>query len=126
MSKRTSPKRQPAAAAPISTPPSAGAVASRRWLVAVGLAAAAFIAYFPALNAPFGFDDVPSIQTNWSIRQAWPLWTALHPPSGDLAVSGRPIVNYSLALNYGANRLLGVDQRPDPFGLHKTIGYHVV
>ena len=35
-----------------------------------------------------------------------------------VAVSGRPVVNYSLALNYAVNRWLGVDPS-------RTSGYHV-
>ncbi len=36
------------------------------------------------------------------------------------------MVNYSLALTYAINEALGVDQRPDPYGPNKTVGYHVV
>ncbi|MEP6618239.1 MAG: tetratricopeptide repeat protein [bacterium] len=42
-----------------------------------------------------------------------------------MAVSGRPVVNVSLALNYALNSALGVDQRPDPLGPNKTIAYHL-
>jgi tetratricopeptide (TPR) repeat protein len=41
-------------------------------------------------------------------------------------VAGRPVVRASLALNYAINRLLDVDQRQDPDGPRKTIGYHLL
>ena len=49
----------------------------------------------------------------------------LLPPS-QTAVAGRPLVNVSLALNYAINDALGVDQRSDPDGPNKTVGYHVL
>ena len=63
---------------------------------------------------------------NATIRTLWPASIALRPPNGDLAVSGRPTVNYSLAVNYAINSWLDVDQRPDPDGPNKTVGYHLV
>jgi tetratricopeptide (TPR) repeat protein len=98
---------------------------SRIW-IAIVIAGATSIAYAPALRAPFGFDDEPSIQKNVTIRSLWPASIPLRPPKGDLAVSGRPIVNYSLAVNYAMNRRLHVDQRPDPDGPNKTLGYHLI
>jgi tetratricopeptide (TPR) repeat protein len=71
------------------------------------LAAVAFV-YFNALSAPFVFDDIRSIPENASIRQL--NTAALTPPPG-LTVSGRPVVNLSLAVNYAVDRL-------DPRGYH--------
>ncbi len=34
-------------------------------------------------------------------------------------------MNYSFALNYALNEQLGVDQRPDPDGPYKTLGFHL-
>lgn len=90
------------------------------------MAVTVVIAYAPALRAPFIFDDEASIQKNLSIRELWPPGAALHPPDGDLAVSGRPVVNYSLALNYAINRRLDVDQRADPYGPNKVVSYHIL
>lgn len=104
---------------PIATP-------FRRIWLAIAFAAATLIAYAPAIAAPFVFDDVQSIEKNVSIRQLWPASIPLQPPKGDLAVSGRPVVNYALALNYAINAWLGVDQRSDPQGPYKTVGYHFV
>jgi hypothetical protein len=95
-------------------------------LTAIALVIAVVVAYAPALRASFIFDDELSIQKNPSIREAWPPGPALRPPDGDLAVSGRPVLNYSLALNYAINRMIGVDQRADPYGPNKVVSYRVV
>jgi tetratricopeptide (TPR) repeat protein len=41
-------------------------------------------------------------------------------------VSGRPVVNYSFALNYALNRSLGIAQAPATESATQTISYHVV
>jgi Flp pilus assembly protein TadD len=82
-------------------------------------------AYAPALRGPQLFDDRQAIQDNPSIRHLWPLTVPLRPPAGT-PVTGRPVVNFSLALNYQLNRVLGVDQQADPGGVAKTVSYHVV
>ncbi|MDB4917044.1 MAG: hypothetical protein JWM95_4688 [Gemmatimonadetes bacterium] len=97
----------------------------RPWLWLL-LAVATFAAYAPALDAPFDFDDLPAIVDNATIQQAWPPTALLNTPQRGTAVSGRPIANYSFALSYAVNRALGVDQRPDPYGQNKTVGYHAV
>ncbi len=62
------------------------------------IALAALAAYHNTFGVPFVFDDEQSIVHNPSIRS---LWTALQPPTGwGFTVSGRPILNLSLALNY--------------------------
>ncbi len=91
------------------------------WLAVFLVAAVA--AYASAIRAPFEFDDLPAIQQNETIRSLSP--AALVPPA-QTAVAGRPLVNVSLALNYAINDALGVDQRSDPDGANKTVGYHVL
>jgi tetratricopeptide (TPR) repeat protein len=86
--------------------------------------AATCIAFAPALHGPQLFDDKKTIQDNPTIATLWPISVPLHPPAGT-AVTGRPIVNLSLALNHGFNDLLGLDQRPDPDGVNKTVSYHL-
>jgi tetratricopeptide (TPR) repeat protein len=49
----------------------------------------------------------------------------LRPPSTETAVSGRPVVNYSFALNYALNRRLGIEQVPQTDAPAQTVGYHV-
>ena len=41
-------------------------------------------------------------------------------------MSGRPIVNYSFALNYALNRALGIAQSPATESATQTVAYHVV
>ncbi|HEY5226971.1 MAG TPA: hypothetical protein VIJ19_00450, partial [Opitutaceae bacterium] len=62
------------------------------------IAAAAAVAYLPSFAAPFVFDDVPAIGGNPTIRH---IASALRPPA-DTTVSGRPVLNLSLALDYAA------------------------
>ncbi len=91
----------------------------------VAVVCLAAIAYSPALRGPQIYDDQQSIQNNPSIVHLWPLSGPLHPPAG-MVVSGRPLVNLSLAFNYWLNGALGVDQSPDPGGPDKTLSYHVL
>jgi hypothetical protein len=70
-------------------------------LAGVGLVLAAGAAYYNSLGGPFVFDDVPAILENPSIRRLWPLGPVLAPElDGGLTISGRPLVNLSLALNH--------------------------
>lgn len=82
------------------------------------LAVAIALVYGRATNAPFIFDDSESVQKNSSIIRLWPLvGDSQHPgplnPIGDLPVSGRPLANLSLALNFY-------------FGQLQPSGYHIV
>jgi len=62
------------------------------------IALAALAAYHHTFAVPFVFDDEQSIVHNPSIRS---LTTALQPPGGwGFTVSGRPVLNLSLALNH--------------------------
>jgi tetratricopeptide (TPR) repeat protein len=74
----------------------------RRWpvplaVVAIGLGILG--AYHNGLSGPFIFDDEPAILDNPSIRHLWPLWATFSPPP-DLTVTGRPLANFTLAVNY--------------------------
>ena len=74
------------------------AAASRRavWPAAALIVVAGAVAYHNSFSGPLVFDDLGSIRDNASLRH---LWSALRPPPG-LTVTGRPVVNLSLALNY--------------------------
>lgn len=73
------------------------------WWAAVVLAVAVIAIYLNSLSTPFVFDDTLSITSNETIRQLWPPGRALTPPAGEgLTVDGRPVLNFSLALNYAA------------------------
>jgi Flp pilus assembly protein TadD len=81
-------------------PPSAPA---RSWhrtplFAALILAVAGVLAYHNSFTGPFVFDDEPSILANPTIRS---LGTAWWPPTeGGLTVSGRPVLNFTLAINH--------------------------
>lgn len=68
--------------------------------------------YANSLSGPFIFDDFASIRDNPSIHSLLPLTDVLRPPSRGESVSGRPVVNLTLAINFA---LGGEDVR----------GYHI-
>jgi protein O-mannosyl-transferase len=80
----------------------AQATETRSVLLAGGLIVlAGLAAYHNSLGGPFTFDDAGSILENSTIRHLWPPGPALSPPfSGGETVGGRPILNFSLAINY--------------------------
>ena len=81
------------------------------WRQAALIAILVFAAYSNSLSGPFILDDYPNIEENTSIRRLWSI-DVLMPPT-ELPVSGRPLANLSLALNYAVG---GLDVR----------GYHTV
>ena len=76
---------------------------ARSWICAGLIAAAAAAAYANSFNGAFQFDDIPAILDNPTLRTLWPPGVPLSPPPGALTVSGRPILNLSLALNYAVS-----------------------
>jgi Flp pilus assembly protein TadD len=74
---------------------------------------AGVLAYANSLSVPFHYDDSIGIVENSQIRRLWPITVPLSPPSEGQPVSGRPVANLSLAVNYAIG------------GLDVT-GYHVV
>jgi hypothetical protein len=82
--------------------PAPSPAASRRNLLLAGalLGLAAVAAYHGTFAVPFLFDDRTAIMDNPTIRQLWPLTPALSPPNDGSGVTGRPLVNLSLALNH--------------------------
>lgn len=73
----------------------------RIWLAGAAIVAAVFLGYANSFRGPFVFDDEPAILENATIRQLWPLSGPLSPPKDfGVTVSGRPVLNLSLALNY--------------------------
>jgi len=68
------------------------------------LLAAGFVAYHNALRGPFVLDDIRAIHQNETIRTLWPPWNILSPPVHS-PVTGRPLVNLTLALNYAIGGL---------------------
>jgi len=70
----------------------------RRTLLLAGaiIAFSGIVAYINSLGAPFIFDDLDAIVANPSIHSL----SASLTPLADTSVSGRPVLNFSLALNY--------------------------
>lgn len=71
------------------------------YVIAAGLFLLVWLAYQNSLRVPFVFDDLPAIIENPSLRHLWPPGEVLTPGlEGGLTVSGRPLINLSLAVNY--------------------------
>ncbi len=69
------------------------------WLAMAGLIGAVVAAYWNSLGAPFLFDDTGAVLNNPTIRHLG-LGTVLNPPSDGSTTTGRPVVNFSYAINY--------------------------
>ena len=65
---------------------------------------AALATYHNSFAVPFILDDRFSITENPRIQHLWPVWDALRPLSHS-TVGGRPMVNFSFALNYALGGL---------------------
>ncbi|HEY2850956.1 MAG TPA: tetratricopeptide repeat protein [Gemmatimonadaceae bacterium] len=101
------------------TPPRRAALTASspaKLLVAAALCLTVVLAYAPALPAPFVMDDQSAIAESWTPH--------VQPPAGS-PVAGRPVVRATLAMNHAINALLGVDQRADPDGPDKAVGYRL-
>jgi cytochrome c-type biogenesis protein CcmH/NrfG len=62
---------------------------------------AALVAYHNSFSVPFLFDDDSSIKDNPTIRSLWHAWW---PPTGSgVTVGGRPLLNFSFALNHAVS-----------------------
>ena len=86
-----------------------GGRATPAWAAAL-LVMAAIVAFATTLPGQFVYDDDEAIVRNPHIRALWPLWAAMAAPPQS-AVSGRPLVSLSLALNHAVEGL-------DPTGYH--------
>lgn len=83
---------------PAAPDPAPSAAASKSVLAcAAALIAAALAAWSNSFAGPFVFDDRPAILANPTLQS---LTAALTPPRDGGTVSGRPLVNLSLALNH--------------------------
>lgn len=68
----------------------------------------AAVAYHGSYSVPFFFDDTVAVTNNPTIRNLWDLGQVLSPPTNGSSVTGRPLVNLSLAINYAIS---GTDAR---------------
>lgn len=82
------------------------------------LVAAVCLAYHGILSYPFYFDDVPAIVDNPTIRNLSRLGEVLSPPANGTAVTGRPLVNLSFALNYALGGLAPAGYHAFNLALH--------
>ena len=88
-------------------------------LLAIALLAMA--AYARSFQAPFIFDDIAAVRENPSIRAWWDFARVFSPPVG-LSVSGRPVVNFSLALSYALSGEQSWGYHAVNFLVHLTSG----
>lgn len=70
-----------------------------RWLV-LTIAAGVVGCFVNGVWAPFIFDDEESILKNATIRQWWAVERVLRPPGSGTTVAGRPVLNFSFAVNW--------------------------
>lgn len=75
-------------------------LACRRGAPAGIITAVAVAAWHGSFGGAFVFDDGGAILENTTIRQLWPPWPSLRPPGTGMPVTGRPLVNFSFALNW--------------------------
>ena len=84
--------------------------------IAALIVLAAVVAYRGTFAGPFVLDDTQAITENYSIRSFTTAWT----PPKESTVTGRPVVNLSLALNYALGGL-------DVGGYHAgNLGIHLL
>jgi len=70
------------------------------WGAAAVLVLATVAAWSSSLSGAFVFDDLSAIVNNPTIRHLWPPWGAWQPGQTDLTVSGRPLLNFTLAVSH--------------------------
>lgn len=98
--------------APVATP-STPLRSPRPWFGAALIIGAILLAWSNSLTAPFQLDDHSSILGNASIRRLWPPGWLNPPATAGETVSGRPVLNFTFAVNHA---LGGLEVR----------GYHAV
>jgi tetratricopeptide (TPR) repeat protein len=95
---------------------------SHRWSIILGcgiIVLAALAAYHNCFTGAFVFDDIPSIVENPRIRHLWPLRRSQSPPIG-LTVEGRPVISFTLAINYALGGVM-------PWGYHAlNLAIHIL
>jgi Flp pilus assembly protein TadD len=69
------------------------------WLAPFALVVAILATYANTLHAPFFFDDAGAILANPTIRSLNSI-AVLNPPADGSTTTGRPLVNFSFAINY--------------------------
>ncbi|HTL67761.1 MAG TPA: tetratricopeptide repeat protein [Lacunisphaera sp.] len=98
---------------PASIRPAGGAL-----LQGVLLSLAVLAAYAPSLRAPFVFDDFAAVSDNPTIRRLGDWAAVLSPPDDGRAVTGRPFVNLTLAVNHAISGEATWSYHLFNFGVH--------
>lgn len=89
------------------------------WLAAAIIVLAALAVYANSFNGALVFDDIPWIVLDPGVRKLWPLTDVLFSANPNF-VSGRPVVNLTIAVNY----VLG---GTDPRGYHSVnLAIHIL
>ncbi len=73
-------------------------------MAAAVIVLAAALAYANSFHGPFVFDDLTSIPDNATLHSLWSAWWP-PPAQGGISVAGRPVLNFSLGLNYAVSGL---------------------
>jgi Flp pilus assembly protein TadD len=76
---------------------------TRRWLFLAACCLTA-LAYSNSFSVPFIFDDRDTIIANYALRSLWP-GLGLFGTSPDMTSYGRPLIEFSLAINYAISGL---------------------
>ncbi len=104
---RTETRREPrSVSGSASAQPSLGSLlkgGANRFIPLLAIFAGVY-AYHNSLQGPFIFDDLVAITGNRTIRQLWPPRSLVLAPF-DSPVTGRPITNFSFAVNYALGGL---------------------
>lgn len=108
--------REAAVPIPAPKPPT---VSSAPWLRPALLVLAGALVYANSLPGIFTFDDGPGVVENTSIRS---LTTSLSPPERGEPVAGRPLVNFSFAINYALDGLDAGGYHAANIALHLLCG----
>jgi tetratricopeptide (TPR) repeat protein len=83
----------------VTSPPVQSIFRPRETFLAVlAILGGALLAYHNTFNVPFLFDDNSSIRNNPTLGSLLAAWSP--PATGGLTVSGRPFLNFTLALNH--------------------------
>ena len=95
------------------TPPPAPPPAAGSWRAVALILVVGALTFANSLAAPFLYDDAAAVVENTSIQSPALLTSLLHPPRGGAPTAGRPLANFSFALNWAIG---GAEPR----------GYHAV
>lgn len=116
--KKKTPRATAATPAPV-TPAAPSSMAFHRWWLTVGLLVlAGLCAHLSGLKGHFLLDDEFNLEKNETIRSLGNWHGIWHPNAESFGVSGRPVLNFSFALNYALGGLTPLGYHWFNLGLH--------